>query len=923
MPPRFVLIDPSLTERDGDRWQYAIDSAMAARERGFNFVMLTNRNAPSIKGALDFPIDERFVFDYAFFQHAEIYARHRAFRHAEQDATWNQRFSEEMGRLDRRIDWARERGDLSGRLALETMRSFRMSIARLRGLWHQVQSGKSGFKPPFNTDQFALALAEAIKTLALGRDDYIFCHMTTYAMLESLAEVTQALGHAAPCDATADFIFHFGAEASDARTFLDRYGSYSAYGSIAQRLSVASPFRTMRFLATCPELQAEASQIVGAPVGRWHGLVDTRRVEKLFVSWEELAAMRQSDMADFAQGKMTFIARAADLDAAKARGVSRACHLVQHRGAVVRLKILYSAGSLPKLRDIISAIDFPNLELVDTNDNDEYIRQLATGTLAMLVYDAEKYEKRVSGVLHDCAVLGVPAMVPSRSTLQTCEFAATFTYHTVEDLLGATLNATRRLARDPGVADRLVQTARDLVGGNVLDRVEQNAPTFSIRRGPHTAPIANVVMPLWGRVGSSFAMEGQIRYLLKRGYFVNQVFLCDKPVEELESIEYFWKILRENSQNTRGCIQRVAYVDTTRAFEGRSQSAYLKSGAFNQFLHRIARSKTGDVLFDKSLMRADVTIVNHVFHASWALANTGGKKVLETHDIQSYGMLHWPLLNEATGRVDDIKTMLASEFAMLKQFDHVINVAPEEHKVLSLANPRSSLITPYIPERRSVARYASVADMARKLGWHESYNQIERFDLLITGDSHPANVDSVIWFIEHVFKPHLAHRGVSLALAGRVSDIIYQRGVRAPYLFFVGFVDDIESVKALSRMAILPDQRGTGISIKTLDAFASGMPFIATTVALRGLRDRLPIDCLPVDSPTEFAAQALEALNDPERTRHLSILAQKCYKAVASEDVFDAAWDRVFDLLNLRPSYGTSSNNEVAHMSSVDRAQIV
>jgi hypothetical protein len=124
-------------------------------------------------------------------------------------------------------------------------------------------------------------------------------------------------------------------------------------------------------------------------------------------------------------------------------------------------------------------------------------------------------------------------------------------------------------------------------------------------------------------------------------------------------------------------------------------------------------------------------------------------------------------------------------------------------------------------------------------------------------------------------------------------------------------------------MAILPDQRGTGISIKTLDAFASGMPFIATTVALRGLRDRLPIDCLPVDSPTEFAAQALEALNDPERTRHLSILAQKCYKAVASEDVFDAAWDRVFDLLNLRPSYGTSSNNEVAHMSSVDRAQIV
>jgi hypothetical protein len=920
MPPRFVLIDPSLTERDGDRWQYAIDSAMAARERGFDFVMLTNRNAPSIKGALEFAIDERFIFDYAFYQHSEIYARHRVFRHAERDAAWNRRFSEEMTRLDKQIDWARERGDVSGRLAWETARSYRMSIARLRGLWHQVRPGASGFKPPFNKDQFALALADALKSLALGRGDHVFCHMTTYAMLESLAEVTQALGHAPPCEATADFIFHFGAEASDARTFLDRYGSYSAYGSIAQRLTVASPFRTMRFLATCPELQAEASDIVGAPVGRWHGLVDTRRLERIFGSWQNLAAVRQQVMADLAKGQMTFIARAADLDAGKARGVSRACHLVQHRGAVVRLKILYSTSSLAKLRDILAAVDFPNLELVDTNDNDEYIRQLATATLAMLVYDAEKYAKRVSGVLHDCAVLGVPAMVPSRSTLQTCEFAATFTYHTVEDLLGATLNATRRLTRDPGVADRLVQTARNLVGGNVLDRLEHNAPKVSIRRAPQAAPIANVIMPLWGRVGSSFAMEGQVRFLLKRGYFVNQVFLCDKPVVELESIEYFWKILRENSQNTRGCVQRVAYVDQTRALEGRDKTAYLKSGGFNQFLHRIGRSKTGDTTFNDYLKRADLTIVNHVFHAEWALANTGGKKVLETHDIQSYGMLHWPLLNEATGSVDNIKTMLASEFAMLKRFDHVINVAPEEHKVLSLANPKSSLITPYIPERKSVARYASVGDMAHQLGWHESYKQIERFDLLITGDSHPANVDSVVWFIEQVFKPYLSPRGISLAITGRVSDIIYQRGLRAPYLFCVGFVDDIESVKALSRMAILPDQRGTGISIKTLDAFASGMPFVATSIALRGLRDRLPPDCSNVDAPGEFAAQITEALNNPDRMRHLSELAQECYRRVASEDVFDAAWDVVLQSLQLHPTRD-SSVEEIGQTIPVDRAQ--
>jgi hypothetical protein len=265
----------------------------------------------------------------------------------------------------------------------------------------------------------------------------------------------------------------------------------------------------------------------------------------------------------------------------------------------------------------------------------------------------------------------------------------------------------------------------------------------------------------------------------------------DKPVDEASAIEYFWKMLRENSQNTRGCVQRIAYVDQNRAKEGRDELDYLQAGAFNQLLCRIARSRVEDQPFCRILMQADVTIVNHVFNAKWALQNTGGYKILETHDIQSIAMAGWPLLNDASGRMDDVKTMLASEFEMLKQFDHVVNVAAEEHRVLIMANPAASLITPYIPRRQPTSRFKTIAQMASHLGWDQSYQSVQRFDMLVTGDSHPANVESVIWFIENVFKPFLSPQGFSLAVVGRVSNAIYARGLRVPYLFYVGFVEDL------------------------------------------------------------------------------------------------------------------------------------
>lgn len=461
-------------------------------------------------------------------------------------------------------------------------------------------------------------------------------------------------------------------------------------------------------------------------------------------------------------------------------------------------------------------------------------------------------------------------------------------------MLGAALNAIRSLSRSPKLPESFVARAVHLLARNAVTRLIECSPKPS-QVATGRAPIANVVMPLWGRVGSSFAMEGQIRYLLERGYFVNQVFLLDKPVEALEAFEYCWKMLRENSRYTRGSVQRVAFVDLPRAEEGRRAKRYLTSGAFNQLLTRIARNQTEDPSFDAGLKRAEITVVNHVFHSRWALEHTSGKRILETHDIQSYQMVKWPLINEGTQQPDSIGAMLSSEMDTVASYDHVINVAPDEHAVLSRANSNSTLITPYLPKMTYEGRYDSVREMGRALGWHESYGGVHTFDLLLAGDSHPANRESATWFIDEIFKPKLAPRGISLAIAGRLSDALHEQIGQTPQVYYVGFVDDLDSVKALSRLAILPDRRGTGISIKTLEVFATGMPFIGTSVAFRGLRNRLPAECKPYDQPDEMSEEIVRALSNAGYRNRLTDLASRCYAAVAGKEQFTSAWDNVFE----------------------------
>jgi hypothetical protein len=143
-------------------------------------------------------------------------------------------------------------------------------------------------------------------------------------------------------------------------------------------------------------------------------------------------------------------------------------------------------------------------------------------------------------------------------------------------------------------------------------------------------------------------------------------------------------------------------------------------------------------------------------------------------------------------------------------------------------------------------------------------------DVLLVGAGHQANVVAVKWFLTAVW-PLIAERGLVVMIVGRVGDMLRQE---RPDLhdrfkeFFIGPVEDLAPYYSAARSVIAPMRSGGGISIKTIEAFALGKPFVGTTKAYRGL-PRQPLErrgFRGYDDPRGFADAILQVLSPDDDT---------------------------------------------------------
>jgi glycosyltransferase involved in cell wall biosynthesis len=133
--------------------------------------------------------------------------------------------------------------------------------------------------------------------------------------------------------------------------------------------------------------------------------------------------------------------------------------------------------------------------------------------------------------------------------------------------------------------------------------------------------------------------------------------------------------------------------------------------------------------------------------------------------------------------------------------------------------------------------------------------------MLFVGGPMGINVHGITWFIERVL-PSVRRRvpDAELWLVGGIGRQI--RG-STPGVRRLGFVERLDDVYRQAAAVINPQQFGTGLSIKSVDALLHGRPLVTTASGSRGLEDGAGMAFRQVSDGEEFASSLIELLQDP------------------------------------------------------------
>ena len=237
-------------------------------------------------------------------------------------------------------------------------------------------------------------------------------------------------------------------------------------------------------------------------------------------------------------------------------------------------------------------------------------------------------------------------------------------------------------------------------------------------------------------------------------------------------------------------------------------------------------------------MSFDLVHCNHFFLMPVAerLARRRARIMLDSHDLQARQFV---LMNERMPWLKPLATyeaMLAQELAQMRRADLLIHLNADEAEEFRALLPSSAhaLLYPAVP--------------AAPTGPGGE-------DIVIVSSNNSANVDSAIWFLREVAP---ALEGLPIKIAGNVDGGVKARAGELYERYknwFLGRVDDPGAIYAGAKLVLLPTIDGHGLSIKTVEAMASGLPLVATTLALRGMGEAaLRLEGVTIaDRPEDFA----------------------------------------------------------------------
>jgi glycosyltransferase involved in cell wall biosynthesis len=149
--------------------------------------------------------------------------------------------------------------------------------------------------------------------------------------------------------------------------------------------------------------------------------------------------------------------------------------------------------------------------------------------------------------------------------------------------------------------------------------------------------------------------------------------------------------------------------------------------------------------------------------------------------------------------------------------------------------------------------------------------------LLFVGNfQHRPNHEGLQYFCEKVLpiirsrRPDATLTIVGAGSGGNGEGLLAGEGIR-----MLGQVPDIREPLGRFAVFICPIRSGAGVRVKILEAFASGIPVVSTTLGAEGLSAKPDSDIILADSPEAFAAGCLRLLEDASLAQSMAANARR------------------------------------------------
>lgn len=210
-----------------------------------------------------------------------------------------------------------------------------------------------------------------------------------------------------------------------------------------------------------------------------------------------------------------------------------------------------------------------------------------------------------------------------------------------------------------------------------------------------------------------------------------------------------------------------------------------------------------------------------------------------------------------------LKALLKSEYLRVKRYEKETFDFFDKHTIISY--PDRELISHHLSEKITVIPNGVDTD------YFKPVKTIKTVDLIFSGNmGYPPNIDGAVYLVREIMPlVWKEDSGVRVAIVG-ATPAQQVRALASERVIVTGWVEDIRSHYAASRVFVAPMRIGTGLQNKVLEAMAMQLPCITSPLANKALSAIDGKQLLIGRNTEEYAEHILSLLRNSNMRKNMA-----------------------------------------------------